>query len=185
MSISIDTSKIDGYTDMSAEEKVAALEAFQLDDRSAELERYKSALTKSNSEAASWKRKHNELLSEEERKKAEQDEAFNSMQEELKALREEKAVNENVTKFIALGYDEQTAKDCGKALANGDFEKVFEAQKKFNENLEKKVKSDLLKGTPAPQSGATTKTMTKQEIMAIKDTAERQKAIAENIHLFK
>ena len=52
----IDTSKIEGYADMSAEDKLKALEAFEYEDNAAELERQKNALSKANSEAAEWKR---------------------------------------------------------------------------------------------------------------------------------
>ena len=69
----IDTSKIEGYAEMTPEQKLAALEGFEYEDNSAELEKQKNALSKANSEAAEWKRKHNALLSEEEKKK--QDEA--------------------------------------------------------------------------------------------------------------
>ena len=68
----IDVSSIDGYENMTAEEKIKTLEAFEYNDNSTELEKYKSAASKANSEAASWKKKHNELLSEDERKKQEQ-----------------------------------------------------------------------------------------------------------------
>lgn len=55
----IDTSKIEGYAEMTPEQKLAALEGFEYEDNSAELEKQKNALSKANSEAAEWKRKHN------------------------------------------------------------------------------------------------------------------------------
>ena len=58
----IDTSKITGYAEMSAEDKLKALEAFEYEDNAAELEKQKAAVSKANSEAAEWKRKHNALL---------------------------------------------------------------------------------------------------------------------------
>lgn len=60
----IDTSKITGYAEMSAEDKLKALEAFEYEDNAAELEKQKAAVSKANSEAAEWKRKHNALLGE-------------------------------------------------------------------------------------------------------------------------
>lgn len=54
----IDTSKITGYAEMSAEDKLKALEAFEYEDNAAELEKQKAAVSKANSEAAEWKRKH-------------------------------------------------------------------------------------------------------------------------------
>ena len=56
--MTVDVSKIDGYAEMSAEDKVKALEALNLEDEEmkAELERYKNANSKANSEAAEYRR---------------------------------------------------------------------------------------------------------------------------------
>ena len=48
----IDTSKIEGYADMTPEQKLAALEGYEYEDNAAELEKQKNALSKANSEAA-------------------------------------------------------------------------------------------------------------------------------------
>ncbi len=42
----IDTSKIPGYAEMSAEDKLKALEAFEYDDNAAEVERLKGAVSR-------------------------------------------------------------------------------------------------------------------------------------------
>ena len=65
----IDVTKIEGYENMTAEEKLAVLEGFEYDDNTSELERYKNAVSKANSEAAELKRKYNERLSAEEKEK--------------------------------------------------------------------------------------------------------------------
>ena len=64
----IDTSRIEGYADMSTEDKLKALEGFEYEDNAAELSRQKNAISKANSDAAQWKKKYNEMLSEDERK---------------------------------------------------------------------------------------------------------------------
>ena len=61
----IDISKIDGYEGMTPDNKVKAIEAFEYEDNLSEVERYKNAVTKANSEAEEWKKKHNALLSNE------------------------------------------------------------------------------------------------------------------------
>ena len=68
----IDTSKINGYAEMTAEQKLAALEAFEYEDGLSEVERLRNAISKANSDAAEWKRKHNALLSDDEKRKAEE-----------------------------------------------------------------------------------------------------------------
>lgn len=149
----IDISSIGGYESMTAEDKIKALESFEYNDNSAELERYKSAVSKANSEAASWKKKHNELLSEDERKKQEQSDNIAQMQKELDELREGKKISEYKAKFIAQGYDETLAEDTAKAMATGNIEKVFANNQKFLDDYAKNVKADALKKTPRPAAG--------------------------------
>lgn len=150
----IDTTKIEGYAEMSAEDKLKALEGFEYEDNAAELEKQKNALSKANSEAAEWKRKHNALLSEEEKKKQEDAEKLTQMEQELADLRKGKTVSEYKAKFVAQGYDESLAEETAKALADGDSAKVFANQSKFLEEYAKKVKADAIKKTPKPGAGS-------------------------------
>lgn len=150
----IDTSKIEGYENMTPEQKLAALEGFEYEDNAAELEKQKNALSKANSEAAEWKRKHNALLSTEEKKKQEDAEKLAQMEQELADLRKGKTVSEYKAKFVAQGYDEALAEETAKALADGDSAKVFANQSKFLEEYAKKVKADAIKKTPKPGAGA-------------------------------
>lgn len=53
----------------------------------------------------------------------------------------------------------------------------------FSEAIEKEVKERLKSPTPKKSNGNTG--LTKEQILAVKDTAERQKLIAENIGLFQ
>ena len=149
----IDTSKIPGYAEMSAEDKLKALEAFEYEDNATEVERLKSAVSKANSEAASWKKKHNELLTEDERKKQEDADALANMKKELDELRKDKTISEYKAKLIAQGYDEALASDTAQAMADGDTAKVFANQGKFLEDYAKKVKADAMKKTPKPPAG--------------------------------
>ena len=149
----IDTSKIPGYAEMSAEDKLKALEAFEYDDNAAEVERLKGAVSKANSEAAGWKKKHNERLTEDERKKQEDADALANMKKELDELRKDKTVSEFKAKLIAQGYDEALASDTAQAMADGDTAKVFANQGKFLEDYAKKVKADAMKKTPKPPAG--------------------------------
>ena len=148
------TDRIAGYAEMSAEDKLKALEALEEADNSAELERMKNAVSKANSEAAAWKKKHNELLGEEERKKQEQADHLAQVEKELADLRKEKTVSEYATKFLGMGYEESLAKETAQAMADGDTEKVFANQVKFNDALKKAAIADKLKSTPRPGVGS-------------------------------
>ena len=149
----IDVSKIEGYASMSAEDKVKALEALEYEDNTVELERLKKANDKLSSESAEWKRKHNALLSEEEKKKQEDADKLAQMEKELSDLRKDKTVSEFKAKLIAQGYDEALASDTAQAMADGDTAKVFANQGKFLEDYAKKVKADAMKKTPKPPAG--------------------------------
>ena len=149
----IDVSKIEGYASMSAEDKVKALEALEYEDNTVELERLKKANDKLSSESAEWKRKHNALLSEEEKKKQEDADALANMKKELDELRKDKTISEYKAKLIAQGYDEALASDTAQAMADGDTAKVFANQGKFLEDYAKKVKADAMKKTPKPPAG--------------------------------
>ena len=149
----IDTSTITGYADMSPEEKVKALEALEYEDNTSELERYKNAVTKANKEAAEWKKKHNELLSEEDRKKAERDEEVQAMREELDNLRKDRKKSEYKAKFIAEGYEEALAEESAEALLDGDYEKFFAQHKKFLDAHDNNVKAGLIGQRFDPPAG--------------------------------
>lgn len=150
----IDTKLITGYEQMTPEQKVAALEAYNHPDPDYSGYVKKDLYDKAASDAASWKKKHNELLTEDERKKQEDADALANMKKELDELREANRVSEFKAKFIAQGYDEALAEDTAKAMADGDSAKVFANQQKFLDEYAKQVKADALKKTPKPTPGA-------------------------------
>ena len=184
----IDTTSIQGYSEMTPDEKVAALEGYDYPDSTGstdEVNRLKSLLAKANSEAAQLKRERNARLTDEERAKQENDQRMQAMEEELQALREEKAIAGYKAKYLVQGYDEALASDSAEALARGDMTKVFDNQAKFMKSFAKNLQADALRGTPRPPAGSGTSTMTKDEIMGIRDAGERQAAIMANMELFR
>ena len=80
----IDTNQIEGYADMTAEEKLAALEAYEMDTTGLVK---KDLLDKATSEAANYKRQLREKLTADEQAEAERAEVFKNMQTELETLR--------------------------------------------------------------------------------------------------
>ena len=142
----------DAYKEgMTIEEINAALAEVELPvDQSAEVERLKNALTKSNSENAEWKKKHREALSEEEKKAQETADLIKQLQEQNASLLRESSVSKHKAKFLGMGYEEALAADAAVAMADGDMDKLFSYQQKHQEALEKKIRADALKGTPKP-----------------------------------
>ena len=186
----IDTSKIVGYADMSAEEKLKALEAFEIVDSSSEIENYKKMISKANSEAADWKRKHNALLSEEEKAKAEAEEErqrkeneFAEMQKRLNDLETEKTVALYQTKLVSMGYNSDLASSTAKALSEGKMNEVFANMAQHLDAKEKDLRASILKDTPSPNTGATTNEITKEDFKKM-GYAEKVKIFNENPELY-
>lgn len=156
----IDVTKIEGYADMTAEEKLAALEAYEMDTTGLVK---KDLLDKATSEAAAYKRQLREKMTADEQAQTEQAEAMQRMQAELEMLRTEKAVDAATKKWMSLGYDEKLATQTAKAMVEGDTDKVFANHAKFIADKEKNLRAELLKDTPVPPAGEGNKGMTKDD----------------------
>ena len=156
----------DAYQEgMSVEDITNALKGIELpSDNSDEIERLKNALTKSNSEAADYKRQLKEKMSAEELKAKEDAEKWEEMEKNYNALLKKDAVSTNKAKLLGLGYEESLADETAEAMVNGELDKVFANQKKHLDNLEKKIRSEILKDTPKPDGGSPSETMTKEKL---------------------
>ncbi len=137
--------------DMSVDEINAALAEVEFpDDNSSELQKLKAALSKSNSEAASYKKQLREKQTEDEIKEQKQKEE----QAELKAKYDEllfkTTVSENKANLLAMGYDEALANETAEAMAKGESDKVFANHQKHLKSFEKKIRAEALQNTPKP-----------------------------------
>lgn len=159
----IDVSKIDGYQDMSAEDKLKALEAYDIPDPDYSGYVKKEVFDKTSSELADKKKELRDRMTQDEAQKQQEQEDRERMQQELDTLRRESSVSKAKAKFIGLGYDEALAEETAEALADGDLNKVFANQKKHLGEFEKKIKADILKKTPRPEPDGSGKTMTMKE----------------------
>ena len=119
-------------------------------NQTAEVERLKAALSKSNSENAEWKKKHREALSEEERKSQEVADELKQLREQNEKLVRESNLSKHKAKFLGMGYDEALAGEAAVAMVDGDMEKLFSYQQKHQEAFEKKIRADAMKGTKKP-----------------------------------
>ena len=166
----------DAYKEgMSAEDIEKALESIELPtDNSSEIERLKNALSKSNSEAAEYKKQLREKMTAEEAKAKEDTEKFEDLQNKYDALLKESTITKNKARLLGLGYDDALATEVAEAMANGDTEKVFAAQKKHLDSVEKKIREDVLKETPKPTGGTGKSTLTKEQFSKM-STEERYK----------
>ena len=135
----IDVSTIDGYADMTAEEKLAALEAFEFDDHSSELadlEKYKDATTKATKEASEYKKQLKALQDQQKTGSSKADATIAQLQEQVAELTRQNTISSYTAQYVALGYEAELAKATAIATADGDVATVFENQQKFLEHLQ-------------------------------------------------
>lgn len=151
----IDINAIEGYEALSPEQKIEALLNFEFAEQnnSEEITKLKTALSKSNSEAADWKRQYREKLTEQERAEAERAEAEKSLKEELNQYRREKTVMSYKDKYRSLGYSDELAQATAQAMADGDTDAVFANQKAFLAEQIKIINAAALNQQPKLSGG--------------------------------
>ena len=157
----IDVTNIEGYADMSAEEKLAALESYEYDDHSAELAdlgKYKDATDKATKEAAEYKKQLKTLQEQTKTGNTKADDTIAQLQAKVEELTRQNTIANYAAQFTALGYDSELAQATAIATADGDVSAVFENQRKFLEQHDKDLKADIFKQTPKPGQGGTGKT---------------------------
>lgn len=162
----IDVTKIEGYEEMSAEDKVKALEAYETEDPDMSGYVLKETFDKTASELATMKKERKAKLSEDEAKKIAEAEEKEALQARIAELETKEKISTNKAQFLALGYSEESATTTAKALVDGDLVTVFRNLKTHQDAYEKKVRADVLAETPRPDGLGTggKETMTKEEL---------------------
>ncbi len=148
----IDTTAIEGFEDMSAEQKVEALLKVEVPEK-VDLAGYvkKELFDKTASELAEAKKAAKAKMTEEEAAAAEREAKWAEMETKLQQLEQEKTISAYKASYLAMpGFDEKLAEDTAKALAVGDMKKVFENQQKANATYEKKLRAEMVKKDPKP-----------------------------------
>ena len=153
----IDVTKIEGYAEMSAEDKLKALEEYDFDvpkDNSAEISNLKDALSKANSQAAEYKRAWREKQTEAERAEAERAEREKAVEDELRQLRRDKTVSGYIAQCLALGYTQDLAVRAAEAMADGNNADIFACQQEFLEAKQKEIEANALNKQPTLTVGS-------------------------------
>lgn len=163
----IDTTKIENFENMTADEKVAALLEMSVPDE-VDMSGYvkKDLFDKASSELASAKKQIKSQMSAEEQAKADADNARKELEEKYNALLAESTIAKYKAKFLAQGYDEALAESTAKALHDGDTDTVFANGMKFRDAIEKNAIANALKSTPKPNgaSASNGKTVTQEDL---------------------
>ena len=154
----IDTTAISGYAEMSAEEKLAALEAYEFETPAPkdgdEVTKLKAALSKANSDAAEWKRQYRQGLDEAKRAEEERKEHEEAVENELRTLRRDKTVSGYVAQCLALGYDKDLALRAAEAMADNDAAAIMACQQDFLEAKQKELEAAALNKQPTLTPGS-------------------------------
>lgn len=182
----IDTSTISGFDAMSVEDKLKAILSLEVPDP-VDLAGYvkKDVFDAKATEAARLSKQLKEKMTDDEQTKEAEARAKQELEEKYNALLKESAISKYKARYLAIGYDEKLAEDTATALFEGNVDKVFANNEKFNSAFEQRVKADVLKGTPAPAAASGSNGgMTREKIMEIRDHSERQAAIMNNLDLF-
>lgn len=141
---------IENYENMTPEEKLAALEAYDPEKNGFVS---KATFDKKASEASELGKQLRAKQTDEEAKAAKEAEEKASLLARVEELEREKSVNNYVTSYLALGYDAKLAKATAEAVVKGDMATVFANQKSHMESREKALRAELLKETPPPAAG--------------------------------
>jgi len=181
----IDTSKIEGYENMTAEEKVKALEGYSFADPDYSGYVKKEVFDKTASELAQSKKDLKARMSDEEKAKIETENLLKQYKEEAETLRKEKSISENKAKLISAGYDETLAAESAKALVDGDIATVIKNQQTVIENVKKIAKGEAMASTtpPAGKANEGERTITKEQFKSM-NMAERTELYQTNPELF-
>lgn len=141
---------IENYENMTPEEKLAALEAYDPEKNGFVS---KAIFDKTASELADKKKQLKDKMTEDEIKATEEAEKRAALEARVKELEARELVNTYTNSYLAMGYDEKTAKATAEALAKGDMKTVFANQKARIDGLNKDLETEKLKNTPAPAGG--------------------------------
>ena len=178
----IDVTTIEGYEEMTAEEKLAALEAFEYDDGSEEVSKYKAAFDKASKESADFKKQLRQAQEKVKEGTTESEQQLKELQAQIENLTRSKTISEYTAQYTALGYSAELSAETAKAIVDGDMETVFANHKSFLDDHDKALKAQILAATPKPDKGGTgngASAMTKEKLKNM-NLAERSKFALEH-----
>lgn len=175
----IDVTKIPNFDNLpdDAKEAILGMDFAEAPDMSQYIS--KTVFDKKAKEAADLSKQLKAKMTEDELAKAQADENMAAIMMELEQLRAEKIIGENATKFLELGYSSELAKATAEAMAKGEMDTVFKNHAKFIDSREKALRAEILKNTPVPPAGDSTKTVTREDYSKM-SLDEKAKFAAEN-----
>lgn len=176
--------EIKNNVDEATETKVTENEQTVVDTVSkAEYDKMKSALDKALKEKGDITKQLRAKQSEDERLMAEQAEAQRIRDEEFEAMKAENNRMKAVGAYKSISSDKVVDKLI-EAVSNADHNEIALIIDSEIKAAVKSAQAEWLKSRPQANIG-TDSSITREEIMAIKDSAERQAMMAQHIELFR
>lgn len=148
----------------------------------AEKSKLKSAVDKLSKESAEYKRQQRASMSAEEQKKLETEETIKALTERAEKAERENNHNRALAAYKSIS-DASVVETLIEAISDADHDAIARIIESEVAKGIKLAQSEWLKTRPAVNNGSGS-SMTKEQIMAIKDASERQRMIAQNIELF-
>lgn len=157
-----DTSTIENFDAMTAEEKLDALLKAEIPEQ-VDMSKYilKTQFDQKVSDLNSQNKKLKDQMNAEQQKKVEEDEAkaaeaqkFADLESKYQELLKNSTLKEHTISLTGLGFDEKLAGETANAIVDGDASKLFANMKKFLENYRKAVEKELMDKTPGPGGNA-------------------------------
>lgn len=180
----IDISTIEGFEKMTDEQKVAALLGMDIPEPDMTGFVSKATFDAKATEAAKLSKQLKARMTEEEAEKEADAAARRELEDKYNALLKRTTIADYKAKYLAMGYDEKLATDTAEAMLEGNIDKVFANGEKYKAEMEKKIRSEILRETPRPNSATTgAKSITKQQFNAMGYT-DRAKLFEENRELY-
>ena len=154
--VKLDTSRIAGWDDLSAEDRVKALLEQEIEveqPEPADTLKLKNELNKACEEAASYKKALREKQTEAERAEADRAEREKALQDELASYRDRERISTYKANLMGAGIDEPTADLMAKSLPEGVSDEYFLATKSFLDNQRQKLLTESINKQPGLSVG--------------------------------
>ena len=139
----VDTTKIEGYDAMSTEEKLAALEGYEMEipDESTHL---KELLSKKNQELGDITKQLRERMSAEEKAEADRKAALEAKDARIAELEKNEKLTTFTNAYMGIGFNQEDARKQAELLFEGDFSSVIANHKAHIDNISKQVVADAI-----------------------------------------
>ena len=144
-----------------------------------EISKLKRKADTASSQAAEYKRKWKESMTEQEQVSLEKAEAQAARDAEFEALKKELSLRDGTERYMDLGMDKDLAKKAATAEVEGDRDTLNTILKQHQEMQKKRIEEEFYKKMPEINAGAGSKEVTKEQFENMSLT-ERTKLFREN-----